>query len=226
MVGTVSEKNRSGERAWRSCWRPARAPACARRLPKVLHAVGGRPLIAHVLGGGDEGGPRRHRRGGWARPRCGRARGARACAEGADFRADASGAARRMRCSPRARRIAAAPDDVLVMFGDTPLVRPQTLREAARGAWRDGAAVAVLGFPAGRSARLRPADHARRRTRRYPRRTRRDARGTAQITLCNGGLMALARQTRAHDSRPHRQQQRARANSISPTRLPSPARWA
>ena len=40
-------------------------------------------------------------------------------------------------------------DDILVIFGDTPLIRPQTL-EKLRGAIADGAAVAVLGF--------RPAD--------------------------------------------------------------------
>ncbi|MEA3026222.1 MAG: bifunctional UDP-N-acetylglucosamine pyrophosphorylase / glucosamine-phosphate N-acetyltransferase, partial [Alphaproteobacteria bacterium] len=42
-------------------------------------------------------------------------------------------------------------DDVLVVFGDTPLIRPQTL-EKLRDALANGAAVAVLGF--------RPADPA------------------------------------------------------------------
>ena len=40
-------------------------------------------------------------------------------------------------------------DDILVIFGDTPLIRPQTLTKL-RAALADGAAVAVLGF--------RPAD--------------------------------------------------------------------
>jgi bifunctional UDP-N-acetylglucosamine pyrophosphorylase/glucosamine-1-phosphate N-acetyltransferase len=79
---------------------------------------------------------------------------------------------------------------VLVIFGDTPLVRPQTLvrlREAVAG----GAAIAVLGF--------RPADPTG-----YGRlmtegktllaiREEIDASASERaITLCNGGLMALA----------------------------------
>ena len=45
--------------------------------------------------------------------------------------------------------IAQGADDILVIFGDTPLIRPQTLGKL-RAALADGAAVAVLGF--------RPAD--------------------------------------------------------------------
>ena len=41
--------------------------------------------------------------------------------------------------------IARGADDILVMFGDTPLIRPQTLGKL-RAALADGAAVAVLGF--------------------------------------------------------------------------------
>ena len=66
-----------------------------------------------------------------------------------DLRADASGAAPRMRCWRRKAAIARGADDILVVFGDTPLVRPQTLARL-RAALADGAAVAVLGF--------RPAD--------------------------------------------------------------------
>jgi bifunctional UDP-N-acetylglucosamine pyrophosphorylase/glucosamine-1-phosphate N-acetyltransferase len=81
-------------------------------------------------------------------------------------------------------------DDVLVIFGDTPLITPETLARL-RGALSDGAAVAVLGF--------RPAD-----PKGYGRLVTQgadllsiveDADATdAQrtITLCNGGLMALA----------------------------------
>ena len=81
-------------------------------------------------------------------------------------------------------------DDVLVVFGDTPLVTAETLRRL-RGALADGAAVAVLGF--------RPADPTG-----YGRlivedgtlvaiREEKDASEAERaITLCNGGLMALA----------------------------------
>ena len=54
-----------------------------------------------------------------------------------------------MRCWRRKAAIEKGADDILVIFGDTPLIRPQTLAEL-RGAIADGAAVAVLGF--------RPAD--------------------------------------------------------------------
>ena len=82
------------------------------------------------------------------------------------------------------------PDDVLVMFGDTPLIRVETLQRL-RAALADGAAVAVLGFtPAD------PTGYGRLVT---------DSRGLAAIRehkdateaeraigFCNGGLMALA----------------------------------
>jgi bifunctional UDP-N-acetylglucosamine pyrophosphorylase/glucosamine-1-phosphate N-acetyltransferase len=81
-------------------------------------------------------------------------------------------------------------DDILVMFADTPLVRPQTLRKL-REALAQGAAVAVLGF--------RPKDPSG-----YGRlvtkggeliaiREERDASAAERaLTLCNAGLMALA----------------------------------
>ncbi len=80
-------------------------------------------------------------------------------------------------------------DDILVIFGDTPLIRPQTL-EKLRAALADGAAVAVLGFrpgdPTGYGrlvtqgvALLSIVEHA-------------DASENERaITLCNGGLMAF-----------------------------------
>jgi bifunctional UDP-N-acetylglucosamine pyrophosphorylase/glucosamine-1-phosphate N-acetyltransferase len=86
--------------------------------------------------------------------------------------------------------IAAGADDVLVIFADTPLITPQTLRRM-REALAQGAAVAVLGF--------RPADPTG-----YGRlvmegsdllaiREELDATpAERQIGLCNGGLMAFA----------------------------------
>jgi bifunctional UDP-N-acetylglucosamine pyrophosphorylase/glucosamine-1-phosphate N-acetyltransferase len=80
-------------------------------------------------------------------------------------------------------------DDIVVVFGDTPLIRPQTL-EKLRGAIADGAAVAVLGF--------KPADPTG-----YGRLVTQGteliaivehADATEQqraIALCNGGLMAF-----------------------------------
>ncbi|MGE0034326.1 MAG: bifunctional UDP-N-acetylglucosamine diphosphorylase/glucosamine-1-phosphate N-acetyltransferase GlmU [Xanthobacteraceae bacterium] len=86
--------------------------------------------------------------------------------------------------------IAAGADDILVIFADTPLITPQTLRRM-REALAKGAAVAVLGF--------RPADPTG-----YGRlvmegsdllaiREELDATpAERQIGLCNGGLMAFA----------------------------------
>jgi bifunctional UDP-N-acetylglucosamine pyrophosphorylase/glucosamine-1-phosphate N-acetyltransferase len=86
--------------------------------------------------------------------------------------------------------IVAGADDVLVIFADTPLITPQTLRRM-REALAQGAAVAVLGF--------RPADPTG-----YGRlvmegsdllaiREELDATpAERQIGLCNGGLMAFA----------------------------------
>jgi bifunctional UDP-N-acetylglucosamine pyrophosphorylase/glucosamine-1-phosphate N-acetyltransferase len=83
-----------------------------------------------------------------------------------------------------------APGDILVMFGDTPLIRVETLKQL-RAALADGAAVAVLGF--------RPADPTG-----YGRlitdkngllaiREHKDASEAERaIGFCNGGLMALA----------------------------------
>jgi bifunctional UDP-N-acetylglucosamine pyrophosphorylase/glucosamine-1-phosphate N-acetyltransferase len=160
--------------------------------PKVLHEVAGRSLLAHVLDAV-------------------RAAGGTATAvvigAGADAVADE---ARRM--SPGAemfvqaeRRgtghavlaakaaIARGADDVLVIFGDTPLIRPQTLGRM-RDALAKGAAVAVLGF--------RPQDPTG-----YGRlvldggelvaiREELDASEAERaIDLCNGGLMAFAGDT-------------------------------
>ncbi len=78
-------------------------------------------------------------------------------------------------------------DDIVVVFGDTPLIQPQTL-EKLRGAIADGAAVAVLGFkpadPAGYGRLVTQGteliaivEHA-------------DASEQERaIALCNGGLM-------------------------------------
>jgi bifunctional UDP-N-acetylglucosamine pyrophosphorylase/glucosamine-1-phosphate N-acetyltransferase len=158
-------------------------------LPKVLHAIGGRSLIAHVLqtavaaGGGEI-----------------------AVVIGSDHTAVAQEV---VRIAPKAEvfeqreRLGTAhavlaarealsrrPDDIVVMFADTPLVRAETLRRL-RAALAEGAAVAVLGFT--------PAD-----PKGYGRlitqngmliaiREEKDASAAEQdIRLCNAGLMALS----------------------------------
>ncbi len=80
--------------------------------------------------------------------------------------------------------------EIVVMFADTPLVRPQTLA-ALRGALSDGAAVAVLGFQA-----ADPAGYGRLLTKGSELIAIREERDATEderaITFCNAGLMALA----------------------------------
>ena len=111
--------------------------------PKVLHAIGGAPLIAHVLAAVRETG------------------GASAVVVGpnAEVLTEAvkelmPGAEIAVQHERRGTAhavlaakdsIARGYDDVLVLFADTPLVRAETLAKL-RAALADGAAVAVLGF--------------------------------------------------------------------------------
>ena len=112
--------------------------------PKVLHEIAGQSLLAHVLAAVRQAGG-----------------SATAVVVGPDA---AAVSAEARRCEPGAeafvqteRRgtahavlaaadaLARGADDILVIFGDTPLIRPQTLRRM-REALAKGAAIAVLGF--------------------------------------------------------------------------------
>jgi len=82
------------------------------------------------------------------------------------------------------------PDDILVIFGDTPLIRPQTLVDM-RKALAQGAAIAVLGFrpqdPTGYGRLLLDGGEL------AAIREEIDASPTERaVGLCNGGLMAFA----------------------------------
>jgi bifunctional UDP-N-acetylglucosamine pyrophosphorylase/glucosamine-1-phosphate N-acetyltransferase len=156
---------------------------------KVLHEVGGRSLLAPVLdavraaGGSAIGvvvGP-------GAEPV---ATEARRVVPGAEIfvQSERRGTAHAVLAAKAA--IARGFDDILVIYGDTPLVRPQTLLRM-RAALAEGAALAVLGF--------RPQDPAG-----YGRLVLErgelvaiceevDASAAERtIDLCNGGLMAFA----------------------------------
>jgi bifunctional UDP-N-acetylglucosamine pyrophosphorylase/glucosamine-1-phosphate N-acetyltransferase len=160
--------------------------------PKVLHEIGGRSLLGHVLttataaGGGDVAvviAPERE------------AVAAEARRLAPDVRifeqVERRGTAHAVLTARAA--IEAGADDILVIFGDTPLLRPDVVR-AMRAPLADGAAVSVLGF--------RPADPSG-----YGRLVvengtlsaiREDQDASAderKITLCNGGLMALSGRT-------------------------------
>ncbi len=158
-------------------------------LPKVLHSIAGRSLLAHVLAAVGEAGVT-----------------ATAVVIGPGQEAVAA-VARRIspggRCFVQGERrgtahavlaaksaIESQPDDILIVYGDTPFIRPATLKRL-RMALTANAAVAVLGF--------RPADPAG-----YGRlivdggkliaiREEADASaGERAIDLCNGGIMAFA----------------------------------
>jgi bifunctional UDP-N-acetylglucosamine pyrophosphorylase/glucosamine-1-phosphate N-acetyltransferase len=158
------------------------------RRPKVLHALAGRSLLGHVIAAIRQAGP-----------------GAIAVVVGPDH--DAVVAEARKHAPDAAifvqneRRgtahavlaarsaIARGVDDVMIVFGDTPFVSPQTL-ERLRDAVTDGAAVAVLGFrprdPSGYGRLLADGGGL------VAIREENDASAEERaIGLCNGGLMAL-----------------------------------
>jgi bifunctional UDP-N-acetylglucosamine pyrophosphorylase/glucosamine-1-phosphate N-acetyltransferase len=157
--------------------------------PKVLHKVGGQSLLSHVLAavqaaGGTSAavvvGPN-------AEAVAAEARRVLPTAE-AFVQTERRGTAHAVLAARAA--FARGPDDVLVIFADTPLIRPQTLGRM-RNALANGAAVAVLGF--------RPKDPTG-----YGRLVMQDGELAAireeldaspeerKIGLCNGGLMAFA----------------------------------
>jgi bifunctional UDP-N-acetylglucosamine pyrophosphorylase/glucosamine-1-phosphate N-acetyltransferase len=158
-------------------------------LPKALHQIAGRTMIAHVLATAAEAG-------------CDNL----AVVIGPDHAAVASEvravAPKAQTFEQRERRgtahavltarkaIAAGAADILVMFADTPLVRAQTLG-GLRQALAEGSAVAVLGFKA-----ANPRGYGRLLTRGDELiAIREDSDATAEerkIALCNGGMMALS----------------------------------
>jgi bifunctional UDP-N-acetylglucosamine pyrophosphorylase / glucosamine-1-phosphate N-acetyltransferase len=159
------------------------------RLPKALHRIAGRTLLAQVLASVTQAG-------------C----DAIAVVVGPDHDAVANeaqavapkahifeqrerrGTAHAVLAARQALRAGA--DEVLVAFADTPLVRTETLT-ALRAALGKGAAVAVLGF-----APTDPTGYGRLLTRGGELIAIREDRDATpeerKITLCNGGLMALA----------------------------------
>ena len=115
-------------------------------LPKVLHRVAGQPMLAHVLtacaGAGADAlavvvGPGRDDV----------AKAARSVAPQIDVyvQTERLGTAHATLAAREA--IARGYDDLLIVFGDTPLLTPATLA-ALRGSLADGAAVAAMGFTA------------------------------------------------------------------------------
>lgn len=159
-------------------------------LPKVLHEVAGRPMIAHVLAALAPLGPQ-------ATVVVVGQEGATVAAAVAPVTTVVQHPPRGTGDAVRAARPAleaslAGLGDVVILFGDAPLLRSQTIARLLDARRAGGAAIAVAG--------MRPADPSP-----YGRLVL-DADGTvariveardadpdeAAITLCNGGIMAVA----------------------------------
>jgi bifunctional UDP-N-acetylglucosamine pyrophosphorylase / glucosamine-1-phosphate N-acetyltransferase len=157
--------------------------------PKVLHAIGGQSLIAHVLAAAAAV-------GGTAAVVVGPGQeavveAAKAVMPDAEFyvQHQRRGTAHAVLAARAA--LARGADDVLVAFADTPLITPQTVARL-RQALATGAAVAVLGFrPANPAGYGRLVVDAAGRL--LAIREEKDASPAERaIALCNAGLMALA----------------------------------
>ena len=154
--------------------------------PKVLHPVAGHPMVLHALDTAREAGADRIAvvvgHGGDA------VRAVLPAGAEAFEQTEQLGTAHAVLAARPALKRGRA--DVLVQFGDTPLLTPDTLR-AARHALADGAAVAVVGFEA-----ADPTGYGRLLTENGALaaiREERDATDAERaVTLCNAGIMALA----------------------------------
>src|SRR5246500_2741724 len=158
------------------------------KLPKVLHAVAGQSLLAHVLQAAPKGA------GSSLAVVIGPDHGAVAD-EARRIRSDAQTFIQRERLGTAhavlaAREaIARGADDLLVVFGDAPLISAETF-ERLRAPLKNGAALAVLGFraadPTGYGRLLAEGDHL------VAIREHADATPEERkVTLCNAGVMAF-----------------------------------
>jgi bifunctional UDP-N-acetylglucosamine pyrophosphorylase/glucosamine-1-phosphate N-acetyltransferase len=159
------------------------------KLPKVLHQVAGQSLLAHVLDAAPHGagtslavviGPDHDA----------------VTEEARRIRSDAQVFVQRERLGTAHAVLAARDaiakgcDDLLVAFGDTPLISAETF-ERLRAPLKNGAALAVLGFraadPTGYGRLLMQGEHL------VAIREHADASAEErQVTLCNAGVMAFS----------------------------------
>ena len=158
-------------------------------VPKVLHAIAGRSMLAHVLAAVGEAGVTATAVVVGPRQDAVAAEAQRVLPSAECFVQEARhGTAHAVLAAKAA--IERQPDDILIVYGDTPLIRAATLMRL-REPLAAGAAVAVLGF--------RPTDPAG-----YGRLVVKDDKFIAireeadateserMLGLCNGGIMALA----------------------------------
>ncbi|MCW4114065.1 bifunctional UDP-N-acetylglucosamine diphosphorylase/glucosamine-1-phosphate N-acetyltransferase GlmU [Aurantimonas sp. MSK8Z-1] len=157
-------------------------------VTKVLHPIGGRPLVAHVAATAAAAGAQASALvvGRDAEAVAAAVAGAGHAAS-VHLQSERLGTAHAVLAARKA--IGAGYDDLLILYGDTPLIRPETLL-AARAVLAEGAAICVIGF--------RPADPTG-----YGRlieeggtlkaiREEKDASAEEKaIGFCNGGVMAI-----------------------------------
>ncbi len=156
-------------------------------LPKVMHPVAGLPMLGHVLAAAQAAGGKRLA--------VVLGPGAEAARKLVATVPDATAFEQTERLGTAHAVLAARPaladpaDDVLVLYGDTPLITAETL-DRLRAALAMGAAVAVLGFEADN-----PAGYGRLLVKGGSLtaiREERDATAAERrVTLCNAGVMAF-----------------------------------
>jgi bifunctional UDP-N-acetylglucosamine pyrophosphorylase / glucosamine-1-phosphate N-acetyltransferase len=157
--------------------------------PKVLHAVAGRTLLAHVLDAVAKAGVTVTAVVIGPGQDAVAAEAHRVAPEAATFvQRERRGTAHAVLAARSA--IEKRPGDILVVYGDTPLIRPATLARL-RAPLAGGAALAVLGFrpadPSGYGRLIMAGDEL------IAIREEADASaGERAIALCNAGLMAFA----------------------------------
>ena len=156
--------------------------------PKVLHEIAGRSMLAHVLAAVREAGASRVAVVvGPDREDAAREVREVICDAGVFVQRERLGTAHAVLAAEEALRQEA--DDIIVIFGDTPLIEAATLAKL-RKPLSGGAGIVVLGFeardPAGYGRLIMDG------TRLVAIREERDATSAERaITFCNGGLMAL-----------------------------------
>jgi bifunctional UDP-N-acetylglucosamine pyrophosphorylase / glucosamine-1-phosphate N-acetyltransferase len=157
--------------------------------PKVLHTMAGRSLLAHVLDAVAQSGVTATAVVIGPGQDAVAAEAGRVLPNAATFiQRDRRGTAHAVLEAKPA--IDGGADDILIVYGDTPLIRPATLARL-RAPLAGGAALAVLGFrpadPSGYGRLVMKGDEL------VAIREETDASASERaIALCNGGLMALA----------------------------------
>lgn len=157
-------------------------------MPKVMHQVGGRPMLGHVIAAAQGAGASRIAI--VIGPNAGKVRdfiGVAAPSASTYEQTERLGTAHAVLAA--GKELKNPPDDVIVLYGDTPLVTAATLKRL-RGALARGADVVVLGFRTGN-----PTGYGRLITekgRLVAIREERDASAAErEIDFCNAGVMGF-----------------------------------